>query len=202
MLKNNKDDKKIFSNKLIETLKNKMNEPQWDMKRYVDGEPKNINPLTEIPEPKMRLYGFYGTFKSSFFDTEEELIEYIKTNNTQFGSICVMEYLGHVAGRSDVIRLTYKSGKQVLYTSVNEDGYGIYNEERSIYRGEFVWEYNHGSIREMYSAFRDRGIVFEDDTYAKIDEYYKKLKDMCEEREIFTGNKTKKLIPSKHTENE
>ena len=175
------NENKLFSNELINILNSKKDEPQWDMKRYVDGDPKNINPLTEIPEPQMRLYGFYGAFKSSFFDTEEELIEYVKTNNTQFGSICVMEYLGNVAGKSDVIRLTYKSGKSVLYTSVNEDGYGIYNNERSIYRGEFIWEYNHGSISEMYSAFRDRGIVFEDDTYAKIAERNKRLFEMFEE---------------------
>ena len=150
----------------------------------------------------MRLYGFSGVFKSAFFDTEAELIEYFKSHNTQFGSICVMDYLDNVAGCSDVIRLTYKSGKQVLYTSVDEDGYGKYNHERSIYSGEFVWEYNHGSIREMYSAFRDRGIVFEEDTYAKIDGYYKKIMDMCEEIEIFSGNKTKKLTLLKHVGNE
>ena len=203
MLKNNRDldDTKMFSDELIDVVESKKEENEVGkiIKRMCDGEPKNINPLTEIPNPQMRLYGFSGAFKSAFFDTEAELLEYVKTHNTQFGSTCVMDYLGKVAGCSDVIRLTYKSGKQVLYTSVNEDGYGIYNNERSIYKGEFVWEYNHGSIREMYSAFRDRGIVFEDDTYAKIDEYYKKIMDMCEEREIFTGNKTKKLTPPKHT---
>lgn len=187
------DDTKMFSGELIDAVESKKQENEVGkiIKRMFDGEPKNINPLTEIPEPQMRLYGFWGAFKSAFFDTEQELIEYVKTHNTQFGSICIMEYLGNVAGRSDVIRLTYKSGKSVLYTSVNEDGYGIYNNERSIYRGEFVWEYNHGSIRKMYSAFRDRGIVFEDDTYAKIDEYYRKIMAMCEERGIFTENRKK-----------
>ncbi len=29
------------------------------LKRFIDGEPKNINPLTEIPLPEMRLYGIY-----------------------------------------------------------------------------------------------------------------------------------------------
>lgn len=191
--KRNLDDTKMFSDELIDAVENKENEDNIGslLKKFVDGDPKNVNPLTEIPEPQMRLYGFSGAFKSAFFDTEEELLEYVKTHNTQFGSICVMEYLGHVAGRSDVIRLTYKSGKSVLYTSVDEDGYGKYNHERSIYRGEFIWEYNHGSIREMYSAFRDRGIVFEDDTYAKIDEYYRNIMAMCEERQIFTGNRRK-----------
>ncbi|MBQ7141222.1 MAG: hypothetical protein IJO32_06950 [Bacilli bacterium] len=187
------DDTKMFSDELIDTVEKKQEENNMGqlLKEFVDGKPKNINPLTEIPEPQMRLYGFSGAFKSAFFDTEEELIEYVKTHNTQYGNICVMEYLGNVADRSDVIRLTYKSGKSVLYTSVDEDGYGIYNNERSIYRGEFVWEYNHGSIREMYSAFRDRGIIFENDTYAKIDEYHKNIRAMCEERQIFTGKEKK-----------
>lgn len=185
------DDTKIFSDDLIDLVENDKDEMGTLLKKFVDGEPKNIDPLTEIPEPQMRLYGFSGAFKSAFFDTEEELIEYVKTHDTQFGSICVMDYLGTVANRSDVIRVTYKSGKQKLYTSVNEDGYGVYNNERSIYKGEYVWEYNHGSIREMYSAFRDRGIVFENDTYAKIDEYYRNIMAMCEERQIFTGSRKK-----------
>ena len=33
----------------------------------------------------------------------------------------------------------------------------------------------------MYSAFRDRGILFEDDTYAKIDEGYRRLFEMFKE---------------------
>lgn len=197
MSKNNRnlDDTKMFSDELIDVVENKKEENKMGklLKKFVDGKPKNVNPLTKIPEPQMRLYGFSGAFNSAFFDTEAELIEYVKTHDTQFGSICVMDYLGNVADRSDVIRLTYKSGKQVLYTSVDEDGYGIYNNERSIYRGEFVWEYNHGSISEMYSAFRDRGIVFEDDTYAKIAEKNRRLFEMFEEHRrgpILTKKKT------------
>lgn len=174
-------DNQLFSNELIDIMNNKKDEKHWDMKRYVDGEPKNINPLTEIPQSQMRLYGFSGIFKSKFFDTEKELIEYVKNNKLGYGSICIMDFLGNVAGCSDVIRLTYKSGKDVLYTVVNEYGYGKYNPERSYYKGEFVWESQNGQIREMYSAFRDRGIVFENDIYAKIDETYKQFIKMCEE---------------------
>lgn len=183
-------DTKMFSDELIGAVESKKEENEIGniIRRICDGEPKNINPLTEIPEPQMRLYGFSGVLKSAFFDTEAELIEYVKTHDIQFGNVCIMDYLGNVAGRSDVIRLTYKSGKQDLYTAVNEDGYGIYNNERSIYRGEFVWEYNYGNISEMYSAFRDRGIVFENDTYAKIAEYYKGIMDMFKERQVFIGN--------------
>lgn len=159
------------------------------LKRMCDGEPVNKNPLTEISTPQMRLYGFSGAFKSAFFDTEEELTEYVENNDTSFGCICAIEYLGNVAGRSDVIRETSKNGITVLYTAVDEDGYGIYNSERSTYRGEFTWEYNHGDLREMYSAFRDRGIVFENDIYAKIDERNQHILKYCRENNLFNMGK-------------
>ena len=199
MKKNNKDlnDTKLFSDELIGAVESKKNEDNMGklLKKFVDGEPKNVNPLTEIPEPQMRLYGFSGAFASAFFETEEELIEYVKTSDTAFGNLCVIEYLGFVADRNDVIRVTYKNEKPKLYTSVNEDGYGIYNEERSIYKGEYVWEYNHGSISEMYSAFRDRGIVFKDDTYAKISERNKNLLSLLEQNRkipVLTKKRNKK----------
>ncbi len=177
------DDSKIFSDELLETLDSKKEENTVGniLKRMFNGEPKNVNPLTEIPKPQMRLFGFFGAFNSVYFDTEEELIEWLKNHNIDFGNICVMDYLGTVAGRSDVIRLTYKNDKSILYTACDEDGYGIYNAERSTYRGEFVWEYNYGSISDEYAAFRDRGIVFENDIYGKIEERNRKIMAMFEE---------------------
>ena len=189
--KRNLDDSKMFSDELIETLETnkKDNSTGEILKRLCDGDPKNVNPLTEIPEPQMRLYGFSGAFNSAYFDTEEELIEWVKNHNIQFGDICVIDYLGNVAGRSDVIRKTYKSGKSILYAACDEDGYGIYNLERSAYRGEFVWEYNHGSLREMYSAFRDRGISFENDIYDEIDKRNQKILEFCREKKLFNMGK-------------
>lgn len=159
------------------------------MKRRCDGEPVNKNPLTEIPTPQMVLYGFSGVFKSAYFDTKVELEEYIKTNDTSFGSTCVIEYLGSVAGRSDVIRSTSKNRKPILLTVCDRDGYGIYNEERSIYCGEFIWEYNNGDIKDMYFAFRDRGIVFENDIYGKPPEQDRKLLQMGREKNLFNMRK-------------
>lgn len=185
------DDSKMFSDELIETLETKEEDnPIGDiLKKFCDGEPKNVNPLTEIPDPQMRLYGFSGAFNSAYFDTEEELIEWVKNHNTDFGDVCVIDYLGNVAGRSDVIRKTYKSGKSNLYVACDEDGYGIYNFERSTYRGEFVWEYNHGSLREMYSAFRDRGISFENDIYDEIDKRHQKILELFREKNLFNMGK-------------
>lgn len=71
MKKNNKDlnDTKLFSDELIGVIESKKNEDNMGklLKKFVDGEPKNVNPLTEVPEPKMRLYGFSGAFASAFF---------------------------------------------------------------------------------------------------------------------------------------
>lgn len=189
--KRNLDDSKMFSDELIETLETKEEDNSIGdiLKRFCDGEPKNVNPLTEIPEPQMRLYGFSGVFNSAYFDTEKELIEWVKNHDTDFGDVCVIDYLGKVAGRSDVIRKTYKSGKSNLYVACDEDGYGIYNFERSTYRGEFVWEYNHGSLREIYSAFRDRGISFENDIYDEIDKRHQKVLELCRENNLFNMGK-------------
>ena len=189
MMKKNKnyDDSKIFSEELLHAIDE--NKTASILKRMCDGDPKNINPLKEIPEPQMRLYGLSGAFESVFFDTKEKLMEYAKTHNIPFSEVCVIEFLGNVAGRSDVIREISRSGRKVLYAACDEDGYGIYNYERSVYRGEFVWEYNHGSISALYAAFRDRGITFEDDVYAKIDERNQKFIQLCRERNFFNMGK-------------
>ena len=144
-------------------------------KRFVDGEPVNRNPLTELPEVKMRLYGVDDFLQSTFFDTEEELKSYLKENISLLGEPCIIEYLGSVAGQSDVIRKIDTKGNALLYTAIDEDGYATYNPERSFYRGQFTWEYNYGNLRDWYQSFRSRGIVLEEDIYHKIDIQQKKF---------------------------
>lgn len=175
----NYDESEMFSEDISHAIDRKKDENATAsiFKRMVDG------------EPKMRLYGFLGVFKSSFFDTEEELIEYIKNHDTTYGDACVIEFLGNVANCSDVIRIIYRNGKKVLCTAEDEDGYKIYNHERSIYRGEFIWEYRHGSIRKMYSAFREREITFDNDVYGKIDAQNQKFMQKCREKNLFNMGK-------------
>ncbi len=133
------------------------------------------NYIKKIPASQMRLYRFKENLeKSIYFSTKEELLEYSKTHKTRFNNTTI-DYLGDVAGRSDVILLSYENSNPLLcgvflYSAVDEHGYVIYNPERSYYTGNNVWEYVNGNIRDMYDAFRDRGIIFKDDVYAKIDE--------------------------------
>ena len=145
------------------------------LKRIFDGEPKNINPLKELPKPQIEIYCFEGFFNLVYFDTKKELKKYKKNNDTSMGNICTIQYLGNVAGRSDVIKIKYESGKKILCTAIDSDGYAVYNEERSTYKGEFVWEFEYGNLKSKYTALRDRGIVFENDIYVKIEERTKEL---------------------------
>lgn len=119
----------------------------------------------------MRLY----VVECNCFKTKEELMDYCQKKNIPFDDTYILDYLGNVAGRSDVIRKIDYNGQSHLYTAIDTDGYAIYNEARSTYRGEFVWEYEYGDIRSFYNSFRSRGIRFSHDVYGKIDEGYQKL---------------------------
>ncbi len=158
----------------------KMKYSASNLKKLIDGELVNVNPLMEMPEPEMRLY----FIDDNYFQTIDELLQYCRVNRLSTNGLGILEYYRNLAGRKDVIK---KQSNTIfmLYTAVDEDGYGIYNYERSVYRGKFTWEYSHGSIREMYKSFRDRGIVFEDDIYAKQDERNKQLVKMCRENNLF-----------------
>lgn len=151
------------------------------LKRLFYGEPVNKNPLTEIPRPEMVLYHIHG----HYFDTLDDLKEYCSSEGISSADFDIVSYLRSCCGRSDVIMKKYHDGKIIFWTAVDEDGYGMYNIEKSIYRGGFVWEYNHGDIREMYKPFRDRGIVFENDIYAKIDRQNQALYEYCKKYKLF-----------------
>ena len=148
--------------------------------KIVDGEPVNKNPLSEIPEPDMRLY----SISNNYFESINELKKYCRKNHKTSKGLTVLDYYKNLAGSSDVIR-KQNNKTSIMYTAVDEDGYGIYNNTRSVYRGEFIWEYNYGSIRDLYKPFKERGIDFVNDVYGKIDERVeKRLKYFREKQSI------------------
>lgn len=148
--------------------------------KIVDREPVNKNPLSEIPEPDMRLY----SIGNNYFESINELKKYCRKNHKTSKGLTVLDYYKNLAGSSDVIR-KQNNKTSIMYTAVDEDGYGIYNNTRSVYRGEFIWEYNYGSIRDLYKPFKERGIDFVNDVYGKIDERVeKRLKYFREKQSI------------------
>lgn len=175
----------LFSEDLCKIVERKRKEKleKSASKKIIDGEAVNKNPLTEVPEPKMRLYGFSGVFHSTFFDTEEDLKLWVADHDIDFGSICILDYLGNVAGREDVMRYTYMDGSEKMVTPCDVDGYGIYNKERSFYCGKFIWEYFHGDVQNEVQAFRDRGIELQNDIYAERERVLQKMREVWEKKE-------------------
>lgn len=147
--------------------------------RMIDGEPVNIDPLPELPIPEMRLY----FVDNNYFESIDELLMYCRINRISTKGLNIIDYYRNLAGRSDVIRKS-NSQTSMLYTAVDEYGYGC------IYRGEFIWEYNHGSIRNLYKPFKEKGIVFENDVYGKIDEGNHHILKYCRENNLFNMGKS------------
>lgn len=123
----------------------------------------NINPLNELPKPVIRLYGFSGIYGSVYFDTEKELIEYAKTHSITYGVFCILDYLGDLAGKSNVIRKTYDDGYFKLYSPIDNDSCYSYNYEKSYCCGEYIWNKIEGNLNDEFLAFKRRGFKFDID---------------------------------------
>ena len=144
-----------------------------DIKRFINNQSKNINLIEEISIPEMILYRVHGVS----FDTKDELENYCNDNNIEISKSSMLAYYRTFASKRDVIR-DYKEGEIGAFYSVCDcDGYdcGAYNHSRIIYFRELTWKYHQGHIRELYDIFRDKGVVFENDIYAKADDRKQKL---------------------------
>lgn len=124
-----------------------------------------------------RLYVFEGEFENSYFDTEEELKSHADSSRDLkiFTDISMIEYLDSFAGKKDVIRKVNSDGSVKIYAACDCTQFYVCdvtnteNQENS----SVDWMLHNGSVAGMYRAFRERGISFEDDIYAR-DEAEKK----------------------------
>lgn len=145
------------------------------LNRMFNGEAVNKDPLIETPKPEMRLY----QINSTYFESREDLEDYCQRIGISCDAVSIFDYIRTIADRKDVIQVTDPSGKSTLYCAIDDDGYGVYNPERSTYRGKFTWEYNYGCIRDLYVPFREKGVTFENDVYGKIEERKQTFLKMC-----------------------
>lgn len=143
-----------------------MHECYLQLVGIMDGNPVNIDPLQELPTSDMRLY----SVDKNYFESIDELKTYCRMNKVSTKELNILDYYRNLAGRSDVIRKS-NSKTLMLYTVVDEYGYSLYNNKRSIYCGRPIWEYNHGSIRDLYKPFKEKGIILENDVYGNIDKH-------------------------------
>lgn len=133
--------------------------------KYLNGK------INSYPESKKTIYGFYGVNLCKFFDTEFELNNNMKDVDYELYTKIEVEYLGNIDNQKDVIRVTKENGDSTLYSAYDKDGYLQYNTNKNLKLGCIIWEYVNGNISALYSAFRIRGIKFENDVYLNNHDY-------------------------------
>ncbi len=131
----------------------------------------------------MRLYYVWTKNNNLVYLSAEELNKEGKNVKVLY----TVDYLGEVAGRHDVIKKTYPTGKYELLTAIDMDRYAIYSQYRSLAEDKSIWNYNYGNLREVHNEFRKRGIEFSKDLYKQIDEMNKRL-ILSMDQQIKNGN--------------
>lgn len=133
-------------------------------------------------KPEMRLYGV----DENYFESIDELLKYCRQNQFSMQCLIVLDYYRNFYDCKDVIRKT--NGEiSMFYAISNERGYLWYGDELNM-DGE-NWKFNHGQIKSLYKPFRDHGIVFEDDVYAKELERDQHILKYCRKKRLFNMGK-------------
>ena len=101
-----------------------------------------------------RIYGYLGTYYSS----PEEIIQALKGKNIMIQQLQIIEYIGDFAGGIDVLKLTTQMIKDENYHSHKK-----YNEQKSSFSNEPVWDIEESSIHNITDELRKRGQHFHQD---------------------------------------
>ena len=125
-------------------------------------------------ESKMTLYSMSTGHGSLYFDSKEQMEKYLKNNNITFCYKIKIDFMGNILNNIDVIKQTYDDNTYRYISVADEEGYLFYKFEQSEKEKKPIWGYLPGNLREIYEAFKSRGIKLEDDTYQRIDNNYRK----------------------------
>lgn len=152
-----------------------------NVKKELDTLKIKIGQMAEdMPLSQQRLYRVsYNLLADEFFDSEEEFLQYIevsqsKLKNSVCVSISILDFVGDVAEKNDVIRIANSTGEFYFCTAVDDEHYVVYNITRS-QKGQPMWELEFGSLKHIYTAFRNKGIIFQNDIFAKSDSLYEQV---------------------------
>lgn len=127
------------------------------LKMMFDVKNENINLLPILPSSIMELYCFDNGINCQYFNSLEELKEF-ESSQRNVGLSFKIEYLGDVANKENVIKQSYKNGAYRLISYIDNHNYEVYNEEKSKYKGVFVWDHYFGNISDIYYAFDEYAV--------------------------------------------
>ena len=122
-------------------------------------------------ESKLRIYAIINAFQNICFDKEEKMLKYMKYKKNYGGEKVIIDYLGNMFGRVDVIKVTYSDDSVKYFSLENDLGYVVYNQNK------MVWEYEYGELKDIYNEIKRLGIKLENDVYGRIDELYASVSD-------------------------
>lgn len=112
----------------------------------------------KVPSSITRIYGYLGTYYSS----PEEIIQALKGKNIMIQQLQIIDYIGDFAGEFDVLRLTTLAGTQMIKDE-NYHEHKEYNEQKSSFSNEPVWDIEESSIHNITDELRKRGQLFHQD---------------------------------------
>ena len=136
---------------------------------FSDNKNSSYNLYNCIIIPDKTLY----CVNDMYFNTKRELKDYCNYKLISNNDTYIMDYYKALANQVDVIRKTPYNKQSIYLTVVDDNGYGIYNVQKSINTQNYIWDYKYGNLRQEYKAFKDHGIILENDIYQTIDDKLK-----------------------------
>ena len=98
-----------------------------------------------------------------YFQTEYELVDYLKKHSQGLKNIAIIDYIGEFENKDDVIRIIdLTSTRLVIDKNINE--HLEYNFPRSKYEQLPVWVTVEGNIHDLILEFKKIGQEFKQDT--------------------------------------
>lgn len=170
---------------LVEKCEEELEEIEADTTDNISIKKAIQNMYAENQQPEMRLYGLYGV-SDNYFESIDELLKYCRETTHSTNQFTVLDYYRHLGNFNDVIRKS-NGETSMFYVVPNELGVCWYSDELNHQTDD--WEFNHGTIKDLYKAFRDHDVVFEDDIYAREDERNKKFLNYCKENSMLKKGK-------------
>lgn len=141
--------------------------------------------MTDSTKQPTVLYVYFGEFSNNYFESEKECNDYYEKSSDPFAYVGVIEYFSQFEGKDDVIKLTYREDNEYKECIISAcDGVSYYAYQSNAYENSndtSHWQNVVGTAEWMYVAFRNKGIIFKNDIYAKAREEQKKFVKILEQ---------------------
>lgn len=108
------------------------------------------------------LIGGKGKGNGTYYSSPEEIIQALKGKRIMIQQLQVIEYIGDFAGEYDVLKLTTLARTQMIKDE-NYHEHKEYNEQKSSFSNEPVWDIEESSIHNITDELRKRGQHFHQD---------------------------------------